>query len=929
MGEKEDFNEWKTRKELIDKEIIKRGWNLSNQNQVQEEYLITIKSPEGVTTERFVDYLLFDNVGDPIAIIEAKKYSRNAYEGKHQAEEYAEYIKQKFDKDCFIFLSNGEDILFWDRLRYPTRKVMGFFSQDELMIKRQQNQTASDPAKMKISDAITDRPYQIEAIKRVMEGLAKNKRRFLLILATGTGKTRIAMSIIELLMRAGKINHVLFLTDRVALSEQAMGDLGNSGFKQFFPNEPKSYISSGFHQPARLYATTLQTMTEVYKEFSPAYFDLIISDEAHRSIYGKWNDVLSYFDAIQIGLTATPSDAIDKNTFRQFECYDGTPTFNFSYDDAINSTPPYLAEFKVLSARTNFQIKGIKAGDIPLQVRKKLVEEGIPLEDLNFEGTDIGKKVMNKGTDEAIVEEFWENSVKDATGVVPAKSIIFAISKRHAQGLLDAFNNLYREYNGDIAETIYSGMERPRKLLENFMKKDRPRIAISVDMLDTGVDIPEVMNLVFAKPVFSKIKFWQMIGRGTRPDSACKYRDRLPEEGKDHFLIIDHWKNFEYFNMNPEGKKEYLSEALPVKIFKTKLKKLKHFMLLEDSQNSETIKNEIQDMIQALPNENISIKENRRKIQHVFEKNFWDNVAEDPVKHLEDQIAPLLKYQNNVNIDEMSFQLKTQQLGLAILEGDQKTLKRVEKSIANDINKLRDTINEVKAKAEEKNKVLSNKFWKEIKYEDADYLEKTFTPLMEYKTSDPRQVIELDIEDIIAQQRIIKKVKTISSDFVKEYRQKVERAIKELAHDNPILSKIMKGEDPNDEELMDLEHALYSINEDFTTETFKKIFKQSTGNFKQFIKYILGLYEFPNFEQECGDAFDGFIKEHADWNGNQVLFARTVKDILAKKGKVELSELYEAPFDRIGSPNKLFIEDDIEDILMVCKTLENRYNAIS
>ena len=928
MSEKKDFSEWKTRKFIIDGEIKKRGWNITNKNQVEEEYLITIKSSDGVTTERFVDYLLFDNVGDPLAVIEAKKWSRNAYEGKQQAEEYADYLKQQFGKDCFIFLSNGEDILFWDRPNYSPRKVMGFFSQDELMIKRQQNKSVSNPAKMKTSDKIADRDYQIEAIKRVMEGLAKNKRKFLLTLATGTGKTRIAMSIIELLIRAEKINKVLFLTDRVALSEQAMGDLGNSGFKQFFPAESKSYITSGFHQPARLYVTTLQTMVVSYKDFSPAYFDLIISDEAHRSIYGKWNDVLSYFDAIQIGLTATPAKAVDKNTYRQFECYSGTPTFNYAYDDAINSEPPYLAEFKVLEARTNFQIKGIKAGDIPLPVRKKLVEEGIPLEDLNFDGTDIGKKVMNKGTDEAIVQEFWDMSIKDATGVIPAKTIIFAISKKHAQGLLDAFTRLYPEVPG-IAETIYSGMERPRKLIEKFMKQNMPRVAISVDMLDTGVDVPEVMNLVFAKPVFSDIKFWQMIGRGTRPDMACEYRDRLPEEGKDHFLIIDHWKNFEYFNMNPEGKKEYLSEALPVKIFRTKIKKLKHFLFVEDEENSEKIRKEIHEMIDSLPKDNISIKENRRKIQHVSEQNFWDNIAEDPVKHLEDQIAPLFKYQSGINIDEMSFQLKTQQLGLSLLEQNQKTLTRLEKSIANDINKLRDTINEVKAISAEKNKVLTKKFWKEIQYDDADYLEAIFMPLMKYKTSDPRLVVELELDDIISKHRLIKKVRTVSSDFVKEYRLKIEKAIKDMVYDNPTISKIMKGEDPNDEELMDLEHALYSINEDFTTETFKKMFRQPTGNFKQFIKYILGLYEFPNFSEECADAFDGFIKEHSDWNANQVLFARTVKDTIAKKGKIELSELYEDPFSRIGTPNKLFNEDDVEDILMVCKILENRYNAIS
>ena len=196
-------------------------------------------------------------------------------------------------------------------------------------------------------------------------------------------------------MRAEKVKRVLFLTDRNALQQQAMGDLGSSGFKQFFPNDSKRYVTGGIIEPAKLYASTLQTMIECYKDFSPAYFDLIISDEAHRSIYGKWNDVLSYFDAIQIGLTATPSEAIDKNTIRQFGCYDGTPTFNFPYEDAVNSAPPYLCEFRGLTARTNFQIKGIKAGDIPLQIRIKIVEDGTLLEDLNFEGTEIGKRVMN------------------------------------------------------------------------------------------------------------------------------------------------------------------------------------------------------------------------------------------------------------------------------------------------------------------------------------------------------------------------------------------------------------------------------------------------------------------------------------------------------------------------------------------------------
>ncbi len=930
MDKKGWLNEDKTRKTIIDKELEKRGWNLNNEKQVSQEYLIRFSPAEigEVINDHWIDYLLFDNVGDPLAIVEAKRYSRDAYEGKRQAEEYAEFLKIKTGKDCFIFLTNGEDILFWDRPNYPPRKVMGFFSQSELMRRRQQNQSKDDLNTMKINTVIIDRPYQFEAVKRITEKMTKGKRKFLLILATGTGKTRIAMAIIDLLIRSGKAQKILFLTDRITLRDQAYGDLGNSGFKQFFPNEQKKKIVSGnFDETARLYASTIQTMMEIYPDISPGYFDLIISDEAHRSIYGKWNEMLSYFDAFEIGLTVTPTESIDKNTFRQFDCFDGTPTFNFSYEDAINSVPRYLAPFKVLMAQTNFQIKGIKPGDIPLAVRKKYVEQGIPLEDLSFEGTDIGKSVMNKGTNDAMVEEFMEMSLKDNAGVTPGKSIIFAISKKHAQGLLESFNRLYPAEAGKLAETIYSGMERIDQLILHFMKKDYPRVAISVDMLDTGVDVPEVVNLVFAKPVFSKIKFWQMIGRGTRPDAACEYKDRLPDGKKDHFLIIDHWKNFQYFNMNPEGRKEYLSEALPVRLFKTKIKKLRHFNLVEDQQNIEKIKSEIEASIKSLPADSINIKENRRKIEHIFESNFWDNVAENPVDYIDQQMTPLFKYQSNVVVDEAEFQLKTQQLGLAILQSDQKAFKRLQKSIANDVFSLSDNLNAIIEKKDDKKKVLSEKFWKDIKYEDADFVENTFTPLMKYRTRKEGQVIELDIEDIIARQQLIKKVSSQTSDFVREYRRKVESAIKELATDNPTIGKIMKGEEVSDEEIMDLEQALVSVRDDFNTDTFRNIFKQPQGNFIQFMRHILGLYEFPSFEDEVAKAIDGYIIERSDFTSDQIQFLKVIKHHLIQRGKIELKDLYEPPFTAFGSGavTRLFKEEDIDDILTVCNTIERRY----
>jgi type I restriction enzyme R subunit len=346
-----------------------------------------------------------------------------------------------------------------------------------------------------------------------------------------------------------------------------------------------------------------------------------------------------------------------------------------------------------------------------------------------------------------------------------------------------------------------------------------------------------------------------------------------------------------------------------------------------EKDNANKIKSEIEEMVSSLPKDNISVKENRRKLNHVFEDNFWDNVAEDPIDYVENQVAPLLKYQSQVDVDEMAFQVKTEKLGLAILQQNDKTIKNIQKSIANDVNNLSNNLNAVKEIIDDKNKVLSHKFWEDIKYEDAEFLEKTFKPIIKLKTKRSREIIELDLDDIIAEQKLIQKTTLGNSEFVKEYKIKIENSIKKLANDNPIIAKIMKGEEPNDEELMDLEHALFSLNEAFETESLRKIFNQPTGSFGQFIKHILGLYEFPNFEQECADAFDIFIKEHENWNADQILFVRTVKNTISKKGKMDISDLFEAPFDRIGTLSKLFEENDVEDLMLICKTLEKRNNA--
>ncbi|MBU2633925.1 MAG: DEAD/DEAH box helicase family protein, partial [Nanoarchaeota archaeon] len=585
-----DLSEFKTRIEKIDVLLKENGWNVDNPSKVRieidtkqsnfkkKDYKTVSETLKNDEESKYADYLLLDKNGNPLAIIEAKRTSKDPIIGKRQAREYAQDIELQTGKPIFIFLSNGYEMWFWNYPYENPRMVKGFHDQDSLERIKWINENKKDISSIKIDKTIIDRPYQTEAVKRICEGIKKGRRKFLIVQATGTGKTRVSMALIDRLMKAKMVEKILFLTDRKALRDQAYG---KKGFKKFFPHETKLKVFSGkLTKTARLYASTIQTFMECYQDFSPGYFDLIISDECHRSIYNKWKDVFTYFDSLQVGLTATPADMVERDTFRFFECKDNAPTSMYSYDQAVKEG--WLADFKIQEVSTLRQIEGINPKDVPENIKDKLSEEGILEDSLFFEGTDIEKKVIVTGTNEAIVKEFMDNCLMDKTGTLPAKSIIFAISKKHASRIYKAFEKLYPEYKGKLAEIITSDDSRAQNVLESFEKEDFPRIAISVDMLDTGVDVPEVCNLLFAKPVFSKIKFWQMIGRGTRHNDICEHKEWLQNGKKEYFLIFDFWKNMEYFNMHPEGRKAQEGEALPSKIFLARLQQYDYFLKKKD-----------------------------------------------------------------------------------------------------------------------------------------------------------------------------------------------------------------------------------------------------------------------------------------------------------------------------------------------------------
>lgn len=430
-----------TRRRHIDRQLAEAGWG-SDDHAILEEYALGPQKngiAEYGEKYGFADYVLLGKDGKPLALVEAKRTSRDALAGKRQAADYADQIKRKFGVDPFIFLSNGQEIWFWDRDRYAPREVSGFFTREDLERLAYQRRYATPLVEVETNKDIAGRPYQLEAIRRVAEAIETAQRKFLLVMATGTGKTRTAIALADVLLRSRRVQRILFLADRRELVRQAMGAI-----KDHLPRESMGRVEGGnIPEGVRIHVATYPSMMRTFAVLSAGHYDLIIADESHRSIYNRYKDIFDHFDTLQLGLTATPTDFIDHNTFELFGCEDGFPTFYYPYEQAVEEG--YLVPYRVLNAQTGFQIAGIHGETLPPELQQKLTEQGVDLEELAFEGTDIEKKVANTGTTDALVREFMENCRKDMLGL-PNKSILFAISHDHAKRLYQSFNKLFPDY---------------------------------------------------------------------------------------------------------------------------------------------------------------------------------------------------------------------------------------------------------------------------------------------------------------------------------------------------------------------------------------------------------------------------------------------------------------------------------------------------
>jgi len=926
-------NEAQTRKEIIDKRLRIAGWNVANPVQVTQELDIWVGLPQGVREPQtpyqgylFADYALLSKEGKPVAVIEAKKTSVDAEIGKEQARNYAEKIQKTNGGPMpFVFYTNGYDIFFWDTERYPPRKVFGFptiVDLERMQFLRNNSKILSSEL---INNDIAGRPYQIQAIRSVLERIEKKHRKFLLVMATGTGKTRTCMGFLDVLMRSNWAQKVLFLVDRIALREQAL-----ETFKDYLPNAP-IWPKSGevkFVPDRRIYCATYPTMLNLIQQeeypINPYYFDMIIADESHRSIYNIYKNIFSYFYAIQLGLTATPKDVIDHNTFKLFNCEDGLPTYAYSYEEAINNIPPYLSDFEVLRLRTKFQQEGINSETIAKAEKKKLLQEGEDPDEFNFEGTELEKKVTNKGTNGVIVREFMEECIKDSNGVLPGKTIFFAISKKHAYRLCDVFDTLYPEYKGRIADVIISnvkGVHGKGCMLDRFKTKDMPRIAISVDMLDTGIDVREIVNLVFAKPVFSYTKFWQMIGRGTRILDPDNIKPWCPEKSK--FLIIDCWENFEYFKMKPKGKEPKSTRPLPVRLSEARLNKL----YIAEQKKNEQIKvktiDKIREDIAALPKNSVVILDNQESIEKVSNDDFWINIADEKIDYLRMYISPLMRVLSDTDFKAMRFELDGIEAQIARLAGNDERYEILKEIIIEKVSELPTTVNVVEREREWIEKVQLNHFWVTASDDGLDEMITRLAPLMKFRQTQKTPEKKLNIQDLLTVKETIEFGPQHERMTIDKYRRKVEEFIRALVKTNPVLQKIIQGDEITDKELKGLANILKKHYPHVTEYILREIYDNKSAKFIQFIKHILGIEEVATFAESVSALFDEFLREHNNFGEKQIQFILTLKTFVLQRGAVRKKDLIRAPFTQLHPEGVrgIFKSDEINDILQLTKKI--------
>lgn len=790
------------------------GWRMENQQEDSEGRFAAEEIAAPATGKGYCDYVLFGSNGLPLAVVEAKRTSKSPLIGKHQAELYANCLEKRYGVRPVIYYTNGFETNIIDGLGYPPRRLYAFHTESdlELLIQKRKRHDITD---FSVKDSITDRYYQKMAIKSVCEHFNGKHRRGLLVMATGTGKTRVSISLVDVLTRNGWVKNVLFLADRIPLVSQA-----HKNFVKLLPHMTTSILSEDKDPDttARITFSTYQTMINYIdtdeKAFSVGRFDLIIIDEAHRSIFGKYSAIFNYFDSLLVGLTATPRDEVDRSTYETFQMEQGQPNYAYELEDAV--TDGYLVNYKGFKRGSLILKEGIKYDSLSKEEKEQLesvweyekARKAIDDDDYhrNIENNEMFKYIFNKDTIDHVLQDLMENGLTVQSGERIGKTIIFAFNHRHAEMIVERFNALYPEYGAEFCALIDNYVTYSKDLIDKFEIRDsNPQIAVSVDMLDTGIDVPDILNLVFFKSVKSKIKFMQMIGRGARLSKDIFGT----EKDKEFFYIFDWCRNFEYFDKNPDGQKATVMPSLTEKLFALRTKiafHLQHQKYQEDEYAKslhDEIKALLKEQVSVLSDSHISVREKWEAVSHFKEDDAWVYLSEVDVNTLSADIAPLLP-KNTLDENAKKFDLLVLQIKLSLLD-EETNAKRPIQSVQTIAEKLQEkaTLPQVQAKMDTIKEVLTDVAWQNVSLQWLEKVRKDLRDLLKFLMGQGDKSFTVDIADDISDEGMTEGI---------TQRMSYKQSVLDFLSNNrnlPVLQKIYNMEQLTEKDIAELERILW------------------------------------------------------------------------------------------------------------------------
>lgn len=921
-----DYSEAETRDYFIDLLLKEAGWPL---DQARDREFPVTGMPNN-TGEGFVDYVLWGDDGKPLGLVEAKRTRRDARVGQQQAKLYADCLEAQFGQRPVIFYSNGYEHWIWDDTFYPPRQVQGFYKKDELELVIQRRTTRCPPAEARINAEIVERYYQTRAIRRIAESFElDHDRKALLVMATGAGKTRTVIALADLLMRCNWVKRVLFLADRVALVNQAV-----NAFKRHLPDASPVNLVTEKRAEGRVFVSTYPTMMGLIDEaandqrrFGVGHFDLVVIDEAHRSVFQKYGAILDYFDSLLVGLTATPKDEVDRNTYRLFDLEDGVPTDSYSLEDAVRDG--FLVPPKAVSVPLKFQRDGIRYDELSDEDKDQW--DALEWDDDGnvpdrVESAAVNNWLFNQDTVDKVLEHLMTRGVTVAGGDRLGKTIVFARNQAHADFIAERFNTNYPHYKGEFARVITFRTEYAQNLIDAFSDKEKaPHIAISVDMLDTGIDVPEVVNLVFFKLVRSKTKFWQMLGRGTRlcPDLFA------PGEDKKFFYVFDYCRNLEYFSQDIPGTEGTSTASLAKRLFDTRLELIATLdrctgaeptgMWREapagysgpksEAELRQAIAGHLQQEVAAMNLDNFVIRPHRRLVEKFAKPEAWQSLATEALAELSRQVAGLPTELDPENEEAKRFDLLALNLQLALLRGEP------------GFQRLRDRVKEIASLLEEKDAIpmvraqmpliqalQAEEWWQHVTVPMLEVMRRRLRGLVQFIDRRQRKIVYSDFEDERGEDTHVDLPGFAAGTDETRFRAKAQAFLREHL-DHTAVRKLRTNKPLTTSDLRELERLL--VEGGVGREDEVRRAAEDAQGLGLLVRFLVGM------DRTAAKAALGNFAGGKTLAANQLEFVNLIIDHLAEHGVVEPATLYESPFTDVTpqGPEALFSSTDINELM--------------